>query len=285
MAGNSPLGSVDKALRALQRLGDAGAGGLPLTQLACDLGLNKSSIHRTLAALRHRGFVEQDRNGNYRLGPSLLAIADSHLRDESLRGLIHDALAALCKKAGETCHLGVLTGEQVVYIDKVEPQRAIRIWSEIGWRNPALTTALGRAILAQKYVDFESFAADFPGTIPLRSPHTRASLKLVWQEFLEARRRGFAREEQENEPGVTCIAVAILRGAQPVAAISITAPVERMDSRRQAALARMLSECIGPALPPGLSLQHIIGQRPPLARALRDKNSARGAIKAVRTAR
>jgi len=70
-----------------------------------------------------------------------------------------------------------------------------------------------------------------------------------------------------------------------VAAISITAPVERMDSRRQAALARMLSECIGPALPPGLSLQHVIGQRPPLARALRDKNSARGAIKAVRTAR
>lgn len=258
MAGTSPLGSVDKALRTLQRLGDAGAGGLALTKLAAELGLNKSSIHRTLAALRHRGFVEQDRNGNYRLGPSLLAIADSHLRDESLRSLMHDALAALSAKAGETCHLGVLTGEQVVYIDKVEPQRAIRIWSEIGWRNPALTTALGRAILSQKYVDFESFAAAFPGPVPRRSPHTRVSLKMVWQELLEARRRGFAREEQENEPGVTCIAMAILRGTQPVAAISITAPVERMDARRQAALARMLGECIGTALPPGLSLQRPI---------------------------
>ena len=90
----------------------------------------ESLYRRVLAwALRHRGFVEQDQNGNYRLGPSLLAIADSHLRDESLRSLIHDALAALCAKAGETCHLGVLSGEQVVYIDKVEPQRAIRIWS------------------------------------------------------------------------------------------------------------------------------------------------------------
>lgn len=256
MAGNSPLGSVDKALRALQRLGDAGAGGLPLTRLACELGLNKSSIHRTLAALRHRGFVEQDQYGNYRLGPSLLAIADSHLRDESLRSLVHDGLAALCAQAGETSHLGVLTGEQVVYIDKVEPQRAIRVWSEIGWRNPALTTALGRAILSQKYVDFQSFAADFPGAVPRRTPDTRASLKLVWQELLDARRRGFAHEEQENEPGVTCIAVAILRGTRPVAAISITAPVERMDSRRQAVLARMLGACIAPALPPGLSLQH-----------------------------
>jgi DNA-binding IclR family transcriptional regulator len=268
MAANSPLGSVDKALRALQRLGDAGAGGLALTRLAADLGLNKSSIHRTLAALRHRGFVEQDQNGNYRLGPSLLAIADCHLRDESLRSLIHEGLAALCAKAGETCHLGVLTGEQVVYIDKVEPQRAIRIWSEIGWRNPALTTALGRAILSQKYVDFESFAAAFPGAIPRRAPQTRTSLKLVWQELLEARRRGFSREEQENEPGVTCIAMAILRGTQPVAAISITAPVERMDGRRQAALSRMLGDCIGPVLPPGLSLQHPI-QRKASRRAAR----------------
>lgn len=268
MAGNSPLGSVDKALRALQRLGDAGAGGLALTRLAADLGVNKSSIHRTLAALRHRGFVEQDQNGHYRLGPSLLAIADSHLRDESLRRLMHGALAALCARAGETCHLGVLTGEQVVYIDKVEPQRAIRIWSEIGWRNPALTTALGRAILCQKYVDFESFAAAFPGALPARV-QPRLSLKTVWQELLEARRRGFAREEQENEPGVTCIAVAILRDTQPVAALSITAPVERMDARRQAVLARMLHDCIGPALPPGLSLQRAAARKSQRTRTVR----------------
>jgi DNA-binding IclR family transcriptional regulator len=267
MAGKSPLGSVDKALRALQRLGDAGAGGLPLTRLAADLGLIKSSVHRTLAALRHRGFVEQDQNGNYRLGPSLLAIADSHLRDESLRGLIHEALAMLCARAGETCHLGVLAGEQVVYIDKVEPQRAIRIWSEIGWRNPALTTALGRAILSQKYVDFASFSAAFPGKVPRRTAQTRTSLKQVWQELMEARRRGFTHEEQENEPGVTCIAVAILRGAQPLAAISITAPVERMDTRRQNALAQTLHACIGAALPPGLTLQRAVPDAVPRSRA------------------
>lgn len=263
MVGRSPLGSVDKALRTLQRLGDAGADGLPLTRLAVDLELNKSSVHRTLAALRYRGFVEQDQNGYYRLGPSLLAIADSHLRDESLRGLIHESLAMLCTKAGEICHLGALTGKQVVYIDKVEPQRAIRIWSEIGWRNPALTTALGRAILSQRYVDFASFSNAFPDEVPHRAPMTRTSLKQVWQELLEARRRGFACEEQENEPGVACIAVAILRRAQPLAAVSITAPAERMDVRRQDALAQTLHACIGAALPPGLTLQHAIPDKVP----------------------
>jgi len=255
MIGTSPLGSVDKALRALQRLGDAGASGLALTKLAGDLGLNKASLHRTLSALRHRGFVEQDQNGNYRLGPAILAIADSHLRDESLRSLMHNALAGLCAKIGETCHMGVLTGEQVVYIDKVEPQRAIRIWSEIGWRNPALTTALGRAIMSQKFVDFESFAASFPNPVPKRTPNTRASLKQVWQELVDARKRGFAKEEQENELGITCMSVAILRGANVIAAISITAPAERMDIKRMTLLAKKLRECIEPTLPPGLSLQ------------------------------
>jgi len=255
MIGTSPLGSVDKALRALQRLGDAGASGLALTRLAGDLGLNKASLHRTLAALRHRGFVEQDQNGNYRLGPAILAIADSHLRDESLRSLMHEGLADLCNRIGETCHMGVLTGEQVVYIDKVEPQRAIRIWSEIGWRNPALTTALGRAIMSQKFVDFESFAASFPNAVPKRTPHTRSGLRAVWQELVEARKRGFSKEEQENELGITCMGVAMLRGPNVIAAFSITAPAERMDIKRMTLLARKLRECIEPGLPPGLTLQ------------------------------
>lgn len=255
VAANSPLGSVDKALRALQRLGDAGADGLPLTRFAAELGLNKASLHRTLSALRHRGFVEQDNNGNYRLGNAILALADSYLHDKSLRRIFHAGLGKLCTQINETCHLGVLIGEQIVYIDKVEPLRAIRIWSEIGWRNPAVCTALGRAILCQQFVDFESFAARFPTTIAKRTPHTRTTLRSVWQELIESRKRGFAKEEQENEPGITCVAVALLRGTDVVAAISITTLADRMDGRRMLSVVRALHDCITPYLPPGLSLQ------------------------------
>src|SRR4051812_11780343 len=127
MANGSPLGSVDKALRALQRLGETGADGSSLSRLAGDLGLNKGSLHRTLSALRHRGFVAQDSDGNYRLGTAILALADFYLRDESLRRIFHEGLNELCGRVHETCHLGVLLGEQIMYIDKVEPQRAIRI--------------------------------------------------------------------------------------------------------------------------------------------------------------
>jgi DNA-binding IclR family transcriptional regulator len=267
MAGVSVLGSVDKALRALQRLGETGAEGLALTRLAADLRLNKASLHRTLSTLKHRGFVEQDARGNYRLGTSILALADSYLRDESLRRIFHEGLAELCTRIGETCHLGVLLGEQIVYIDKVEPLRAVRIWSEIGWRKPAVSTALGRAILSQKFVDFGSFSASFPTPISKRSTHTRDSLRAVWQELLSTRKRGFAYEEQESEPGITCMAIALLRGTDPLAAISVTVPSYRLDSKRALSIVRTLRDTIAPHLPPGLVLQNPIPGVPARAAA------------------
>jgi IclR family acetate operon transcriptional repressor len=254
----SPMGSVDKALRALQQLGESGAVGLPLSRLAADLKLNKTSLHRTLSALRLRGFVDQDGTGHYRLGNALLALADAHLRDQTLSNLLHHGLVSLCTKINETCHLGVMMGEQVVYIDKVEPQRPIRVWSEIGLRNPAVTTALGRAIMSQTFLDFQSFTTRFSKVVPDRTNYTRRSLQKVWSEIIEARRLGFSKEEQENELGVSCIATSVLRGGNAVAAISITAPIERMNSKRYPILIRTLRECIEPRLPPGLTLQRPI---------------------------
>jgi DNA-binding IclR family transcriptional regulator len=254
----SPLGCVDKALRALQRLGEAGADGMALTRLARELSLNKASLHRILSALRHRGFVEQEEGGNYRLGAAMLTLTDSYFREESLSRVLHDSLSKLCGRINETCHLGVLAGEQIMYIDKVEPPRAFRFWSEIGWRNPALCTALGRAILSQKFVDFDSFCAHFPGAISQRAT-TRPALTVVWQELLDARKRGFAIEEQENEPGVTCIATALLRDAEVVAAISITTRSDRIDMERAAMIISALHESFEPQLPPGLTLQKPIG--------------------------
>ena len=255
MAQQRVIGSVDKALLALERLGEAGAAGRALARLAAELGLNKGSLHHTLSSLRQHGFVEQDNNGNYRLGHGILALADTYLRDESLRSIIHDGLSTLCLRINEICHLGVQIGEDIVYIDKIVPDGAINTWSTVGWRNPALTTALGRAIISQKYVDFQSFCRQFPTPIVKRTARTRSTLKSLWQELMDARERGFAREEQEYVLGTSCIAVAILRGPKVIGAISMTGPSERMDGRREQFLVRALHESIGRHLPPGLTLQ------------------------------
>ena len=248
------MGSVNKALMALQRLGEAGSDGRALHRLAADLGLHKSSLHHTLSAMRLRGFVEQDSCGNYRLGPAALSLAESYLRDDCFAAL-QEPLRRLSLEINEICHVGILVGEDIVYIHKALPKNCINTWSSVGFRNPALTTALGRAIACQRFIDFESFACSFPTTLPQRTAHTLVSLKDIWMELVEARRRGHAKEIDEYELGTGCLAVAILRGHRPIAAISITGPSDRIGGRQEPFLLRSLRAYLAPHLPPGLTLQ------------------------------
>jgi DNA-binding IclR family transcriptional regulator len=256
MGSSSPIGCVDKALRALQRLGEIGAAGQSLTRLANDLDLDKTSLYRTLQALGSRGFVEKDASGNYHLGATIRTLADSSLRDEGLRGVVHGGLVDLSVKTNETCHLGVLAGDQIVYVDKAgPPQRRERMLSAIGWRSQAVSTALGRAILCHKFLDFQSFVAGITSTIRQCTVHTCTSPEDLWRKLVVARTLGFAREEQENELGFTSVAMALLRAGRVVGAVSITVPHERLNESRIQDLIGSLRQCMEPCLPPGLSLQ------------------------------
>jgi DNA-binding IclR family transcriptional regulator len=252
-AAASPMESVDKALLALEALSKA-AEGLSLGALAATLGLKKNSLHRTLAALRYRGFVIQDSGGAYQLGPSLLRLADEFFSGSRIRQLFHPLLETLVDEVNELCHLGMLDGMDIVHMDKIEPQQSIRVWSSIGSRSPAVTTALGRAIIAYLYDDFESFSRKFHGVIPQRTPHTMTDWHEVWSELQVTRLRGYALENQEGQEGVSCVALPVLRAGSPILSISISAPTERMSRLRTTQLAGIIRETIGPRLPMGLSL-------------------------------
>jgi IclR family acetate operon transcriptional repressor len=251
----SPLAGVDNALCILHRLAQSGATGIGLTRLATEMGMNKASVHRMLQALRYRDYVRQESTGNYRLGPATLQLADAYLRDKQLQGIFHDSLRELCRRTRQICHLAIRMDEDIVYVDKVEPPHPIGTWSKIGWGNPALTTALGRAILCQQFVDYESFAAEFPTPVEQRTPQSRVSPNEVWPELVEARQRGYAVEDQELGMGVSCLAVAVSRGSKVIAAISITGPSSQVSLQHAPQLIAQLHQCITPDLPPGLTLQ------------------------------
>ena len=251
----SPMESVDKALQALDCLSRADGDGLSLGALAESLGLKKNSLHRTLAALRYRGYVIQDaQTGHYQLGPTLLRLADNYLSESRLRLLFHPILQDVCAQINELCHLGILDGTDIVYLDKVEPVQSIRVWSAIGMRGAAVTTALGRAIIAFLYKDYDSFAARFGANIPQRTPHTLTNPHDVWNEIQITRLRGYALENQEGQEGVSCLALPLLRKGYPVFAISATAPFDRMNRSRITQLVTTIRELITPRLPIGLTL-------------------------------
>lgn len=251
MAEPPRIEAVDRAVRLLVALAEAGAAGAGLSDLADKVAVNKSTAYRALATLRAHSFAMQsDSTGRYRLGPSAIALGDVFWGADNLRVAVRPALIALSREVGELVHLGVMVDDQVLYLDKVEPERAIRVWSSVGQRVPAATTSLGRALLAAGDVPDEQLRAYLRAVPPDR--------EVGWEHLRdvvhEARSRGYATEVEENEPGVACIGMAILRGDRAVGALSITSLAERMAPHRQVALAEAIGTVVGPLLPEGLVL-------------------------------
>lgn len=247
-----PVESIDRALVAMTVLSAAGPDGLTLGQLAERLGVHKTTVHRALAALKHRDFVTQDPgSGTYRLGAAAVTLGDGYLAGDNLAAVLHPALVALAGDLDVLVHLGVLAGTQIVYLDKVEPDRPVRVWSAVGRRMPAVTTALGRAMLMDRGLPPDALAPYLAG-----APADRGRTKDWFAEVLAAaRERGFASECEENEPGIACVALPIERAGSPVAAVSVTAPRERMPDERMLEVAAAFRRVLPPLLPPGLTVR------------------------------
>lgn len=217
----SPVRSVDKALAVLQLLGEKGPDGLSLVDIAQALGSPKSGAHLTLSALRHRGFVTQDReSGRYRLGGEALRVAASYEEKLSFRTSLLPLIRRLSEEIRQVCHVGILDGADIIYLEKVDADRSVTVGSKIGGRNPAASTALGRAVLACHEWDNGALRAQLGGTKAGPLPG------LGWthlQDALEqARARGYALDLEENEPGIACVAVPVLLNGVPCCAISVS---------------------------------------------------------------
>lgn len=248
--------AIDRALALLIALADAGPLGSSLSELSGQTGVNKSTAYRALSTLRGRGFATQSGDGaTYRLGPAAMSLGAAFVTPENLAESLHPVLVAVSRASEELVHLGVWADDHVLYIDKVEPARAIRVWSSVGQRVPIATSALGRAMLAARNVDEEQqklYLQPAGTERKVTAERLRAAVR-------QARRRGYSTELEENEPGIACLGTAIMRGDHVVAAISITAPSERMTFGRQIELAELLRDVVPPLLPDGLSLMPIGG--------------------------
>ena len=232
----SPVASVDRALRILALIGGA-ATGLSLDELAAKLDIPKSSLHRILAALKFRKFVSQPEiGGAYFLGTELLATAFRFHDMLDLRALIHPLLVRLSGELNETAHMAVLDGAEVVYQDKIEvATHTIKLSSVIGGRNPAHATGVGKALLAWTYPSDEAIRAWSAQWEPLPRPTKRTirSVAQLAEEFSRVREQGYALDVEENEVGVRCAAVPIFLGRPvPTAAVSITLLGARAELRR-----------------------------------------------------
>ena len=226
-AGNGRLtGGVQSIARAfdlLETMADLG-GIVSLSQLATRSGLPLPTIHRLMRTLLDLGYVRQEPSREYALGPRLVPLGESASR--LLGTWATPYLQRVVDAIGESANLAMLDGHQVVYTAQVPGRHSMRMFTEVGRRASVHCTAVGKAMLATVPPDRAVEILRRSGLAP-QTEHTITTLPAMDRELAEIRRRGYAIDDEEQEIGVRCVAVA-LPGDPIRAAISISGPSTRM---------------------------------------------------------
>lgn len=209
--------------------------GIGLEEMARAVASPKPTAHRALAALRRAGLAVQNGHGRYVLGDEFLRMAFAHHEARPDHVRVTPILQALCDRYGETIHYAVLEGDSVVYRSKLDPPTgAVRLTSVVGGRNPAHCTGVGKVLLAAALPD-EAAVRAWAGARRLERPTERSisTVEELHAELVRVREQGYAADDQENEPGVNCVAVPayLTSPTTPSGAISVSGLAYRTPLR------------------------------------------------------
>lgn len=220
-------GSTAKALRILQAVTDDSRP-TSSAELSTMLRLSKPTAHRIGTALENLGYLERE-PGSWRFieGKRLVSLALKVLQAVSARGPRHGILQSLSETIGETCNLGVMSGTEVVYLDRVEAVSPLGLRFEPGSRVPLHCTSLGKLFLS--YLP-EDELSSFVSALALTryTQNTITDGESLVADVAEIRRRGFSVDNHEFMSGVVCVAAPITADdGRLLAGIALSAPEAR----------------------------------------------------------
>ncbi|HKS47500.1 MAG TPA: IclR family transcriptional regulator [Amycolatopsis sp.] len=228
---------ADNVLRVLVLLSERGK--LRVVDVAEELGVARSTAHRLLTSLRGRNFVIQDAQHVYHAGPVFTKLGLSPTRTTELVTTVHPLLEEARARTSETCHLAVLEGYGVRFLDCAESMRPLRVGSKVGMLLPAHNNSAGRALLAE--LPPPAFAALYSRGVPGVPGSARESRAALRRELTGVRRRGYATNFDESEQGITAIGVPLRdRTGRAFAALAIVSPSIRSPRAKVTEYARTL---------------------------------------------
>ncbi|MFD1367275.1 IclR family transcriptional regulator [Actinoplanes sichuanensis] len=232
-SGSSATSQVKSAARVLDVLDDIAANG-PGTQLqlAKRLGIPKSSLHALLRTMCARGWLDTDQTGSiYRLGVHTLTVSSAYLDGDPVLSRARAVMDEIAAATEETVHLGRLEGAEIIYTAKRESKHPLRMYSAVGRRLPAYSTALGRAMLA------ELPEGDRGGLVPHEikafTSQTITDRDALLAIIDKAAQFGYAEESEESCLGVRCFGVALPFSHRSIDAISVAVPISRLSQGRE----------------------------------------------------
>ncbi|GAA5053933.1 DNA-binding IclR family transcriptional regulator [Thermocatellispora tengchongensis] len=192
--------SIDKALAVLEAIAEHHR----VTDIAAVTGVSKSTVHRILQSLVEWGFARSDGAGGYEPGPRILTLAGRVMTRFDPARAAAGALRHLHERTGYTTHFAIRSGDEAVYVDKLEGRRPYQMPSRVGMSLRLHSTAIGKAILSQLGEDEVRAIAARTGLARL-TPNTIASPDALLEHLARVRAAGYAIDDEENQPGILCV--------------------------------------------------------------------------------
>lgn len=225
------VSSVLKVFNIMEALGEQKEIGV--SELSQRLMMSKATTYRFLQTMKMLGYISQENEADkYSLTMKLFELGAKSLEYVDLITLADKEMRVISEKTNEALHLGALDENAIIYIHKIDSNYNLRMHSKIGRRNPLYSTAIGKVLLAERD---ESFVRETLSEVNFIK-HTDKTLLNTEQLLAEldiVRKQHYAEDNQEQEPGLRCIAAPIYdRFGSVIAGISISFPTIRFDEER-----------------------------------------------------
>ncbi|MDQ0204370.1 IclR family transcriptional regulator [Pectinatus haikarae] len=198
--------------------------GLTLTEISRSTGIAKGTLHPIVATLLEKEYLES--NGSFiSIGRGAFKLGYSYAHSLSYLYILKPHMREIVTSCDEICQLGILDGEDVLYIEKTEPKQAIRIESSAGKTIAAYATALGKCLLSG--LTEKNITILYPEKLFSYTANTVASRTGLLKTLQEVRKKGYAHEIGETNIDIECLAVPIKIENKIQAAISVSLPIFR----------------------------------------------------------
>ncbi|CAG23598.1 DNA-binding transcriptional regulator KdgR [Photobacterium profundum] len=225
------VSSVLKVFSILQTLGDQKEIGV--SELSQRLMMSKATTYRFLQTMKTLGYVAQEGEADkYSLTLKLFELGAKSLEYVDLITLADKEMRIISEQTNEALHLGALDENAIIYIHKIDSGYNLRMQSRIGRRNPLYSTAIGKVLLAEREETFIRKTLSDVNFIK-HTDRTLENTNQLLSELSIVRDQHYAEDNEEQEPGLRCIAAPIYdRFGSVIAGVSISFPTIRFDEKR-----------------------------------------------------
>ncbi|MCL4236984.1 MAG: IclR family transcriptional regulator [Anaerolineae bacterium] len=221
--------SVSRAVRVIERLS---LGPSTLTELSKQLEIPKSSLHSILATLSAHNWIEVS-GRELRQGKALFRTVVRYSRNVLLRPTFLEVGRRIVSETGETTFLGILEGNHVLHVARVDGTASLRYVALEGELGPAHASALGKVLLAEREPG-EVATLFGSSTLPPLTPQTVTDLNQLLDDLSSVRSQGFALDLGEVVDGLYCVAAPVRDASgAAIASMALAAPAFRFSEHRE----------------------------------------------------